>query len=223
MKNTAYTTTDPTVPAHPMPRALPGFTSIRRYWDKDFQCYAAKILPGEYYVTTNKEIIVTSLGSCVSACIRDKVLGIGGMNHFMLPMSFRDGDDSWRKQKDSLANRYGNYAMENLINDIIKSGAKRENLEIKIFGGGRILAKMTDVGQRNIEFIEEYIKTENLNLLAKDVGSTFPRRVIYDPRTGKARVKKLRQLKNDTIVRRETRYLQDIHDHSVYSEIELFK
>lgn len=223
MKNTLHKTLDTTIPTHPLPRALPGFASVRRYWDKDFQCYAAKILPGEYYVTTNREIIVTSLGSCISACIRDKVFGIGGMNHFMLPMSYKENDDSWRKQKDSLANRYGNYAMENLINDIIKNGGKRENLEIKIFGGGKILAKMTDVGSRNIEFIEEYIRTEHLTLAAKDLGSVYPRRVVYDPITGKAKVKKLRELINDTIVRRESRYLHDIQDSSSFGDIELFK
>lgn len=223
MTNTLRTSTDPTIPTYPLPRALPGFADIRRYWDKDFQRYAAKILPGEYYVTSKNELIVTSLGSCISACIRDKVSGIGGMNHFMLPMSYREGDDSWRKEKDSLANRYGNYAMENLINDIIKNGGKRNNLEIKIFGGGKILAKMTDVGKRNIDFIEEYIKTEKLELKAKDVGSVFPRRVIFDPLSGKVKVKKLRELKNDTIIKRESRYLQNIRDNSVFSDIELFK
>lgn len=223
MKSLLNTSTDSSVPAHPLPRALPGFSSIRRYWDNNFKCYAAKILPGEYYVTINREIIVTSLGSCISACVRDNVFGIGGMNHFMLPSNYNEGSDSWRKQKDSLANRYGNYAMENLINDIIKNGGRRDNLEIKIFGGGKILAKMTDVGQRNIEFIEEYIKTEHLQLMAKDVGSVYPRRVIYDPVSGKAKVKKLRELKNDTIAKRETRYLQDIKEQSVISEIEIFK
>jgi len=205
-----------------MPRALPGFGDIRRYWDKDFKCYAAKILPGEYYVTTNREIIVTSLGSCIAACVRDKIAGIGGMNHFMLPANYRVDDESVTNRKDNLANRYGNYAMENLINDILKNGGKRENLEIKIFGGGKILARMTDVGARNISFIEEYIFTEKLNLLAKDVGAEFPRRVIYDPFTGKAKVKKLRALTSDTIIEREKRYLENIRESSITGDIELF-
>ena len=207
---------------HPLPRALRGFASIRRYWDKDFQCYAAKILPGEYYVTSNREVIVTSLGSCISACIRDKVFGIGGMNHFMLPTNFKDVDNSWKNRKDNLANRYGNFAMENLINDILKHGGHRENLEVKIFGGGKILTSMTDVGKRNIDFIEEYIVTEKLNLAAKDVGSEFPRRVIYDPITGKVRVKKLKALTNDTIIKRETQYAQNIQESSVTGDVELF-
>jgi len=144
------------------------------------------------------------------------------MNHFMLPTSFSDTDNSWQNRKDNLANRYGNYAMENLINDILKNGGSRENLEIKIFGGGRILAKMTDVGARNINFIEEYISTEKLNLVARDVGSEYPRRVVYDPVTGKAKVKKLRSLKNDTIIERESRYLQNIQEGNIAGDIELF-
>jgi len=222
MTNSVRTTLEGFTPAYPLPKALPGFTGIRRYWDKDFQCYAAKILPGEYYVTSNREVIVTSLGSCISACVRDKVFGIGGMNHFMLPSNFSDNEDSWRSRKDNLANRYGNFAMENLINDILKNGGMRENLEIKIFGGGKILAKMTDVGARNISFIEDYILTEKLKLMAKDVGSEFPRRVVYDPITGKARVKKLRSLSNNTIIERETRYLKNIQENAVTGGIELF-
>ena len=222
MNNSIRTAYESMHPTQPLPKALKGFANIRRYWDKDYQCYAAKILPGEYYVTSNREIIVTSLGSCISACIRDKIFGIGGMNHFMLPTNFKDTDDSWKNRKDNLANRYGNYAMENLINDILKNGGRRENLEIKIFGGGKILAKMTDVGARNISFIEDYIRTENLNLIAKDLGSEYPRRVIYDPITGKAKVRKLKALTTDSIIERETRYLHNIQESNVSGDIELF-
>lgn len=222
MTNSINSALDSFRPTEPLPKALKGFASIRRYWDKDFQCYAAKILPGEYYVTSSREIIVTSLGSCISACIRDKVFGIGGMNHFMLPNNFKGNDESWRHRKDNLANRYGNYAMENLINDILKNGGRRENLEVKLFGGGKILAKMTDVGARNINFIEEYIKTERLDLVAKDLGSEYPRRVIYDPITGKAKVRKLKALTTNSIIERETRYLHDIQDSNVAGDIELF-
>lgn len=222
MNNSLRSAFDSIRPTHPLPKALRGFSSIRRYWDKDYQCYAAKILPGEYYVTSHREIIVTSLGSCISACIRDKVFGIGGMNHFMLPSNYRDTENSWQNRKDNLANRYGNYAMENLVNDILKNGGRKENLEVKIFGGGKILAKMTDVGARNISFIEEYIKTEQLNLVAKDLGSQYPRRVIYDPITGKAKVRKLKALKTDGIIERETRYLQNIQESTVTGDIELF-
>jgi chemotaxis protein CheD len=203
------------------PTVLPGFEKIRRSWDKDNLCYSANILPGEYYVTTCNELIITTLGSCISACIRDRVYGIGGMNHFMLPTQVITSD-SWLHPSISPANRYGNYAMENLINDILKNGGERENLEIKVFGGGKILAQMTDIGQRNIDFIEEYIATERLRLLAKDVGAIYPRKVVYCPANGKAKVRRLRSLKNNTIIERETHYLQEIQEGPVSGDIELF-
>ncbi|HEY5601568.1 MAG TPA: chemoreceptor glutamine deamidase CheD [Gammaproteobacteria bacterium] len=201
--------------------ALPGFEKVRRYWDRDNHRFAAKILPGEYYVTTHDEVIVTTLGSCISACVRDRIYGVGGMNHFMLPAQMLESD-SWRNSRISLANRYGNHAMENLINDILKNGGERHNLEIKIFGGGRILAQMTDIGKRNITFIENYVATENLSLLAMDVGSSYPRKVVYHPASGRAKVKKLRALQNNTIIERETRYLQDIQQRPLEGDIELF-
>ncbi|MCI0507741.1 MAG: chemoreceptor glutamine deamidase CheD [Gammaproteobacteria bacterium] len=201
--------------------ALAGFKQINRYWDRSHQCYAAKLLPGDYYITTHDEIIVTILGSCISACIRDSIFGIGGMNHFMLPRKSLLADN-WRNTRLSLANRYGSYAMENLINDILKNGGERKNLEVKIFGGGRILAHMTDIGRNNIDFIKQYIVTEELNLLAEDVGGTHPRKIVYFPLTGKVRVKKLRSLHNQTIIERESRYLQDIQSHPVSGDIELF-
>jgi chemotaxis protein CheD len=203
------------------PLPLPGFEKIRRYWDRTNGRFAAKILPGEYYVTTHDELIVTTLGSCISACVRDRIYGVGGMNHFMLPAQMLESD-SWRDSRISLANRYGNNAMENLINDILKNGGERRNLEIKIFGGGRILAQMTDIGKRNITFIENYIATENISLLAKDVGSSYPRKVIYHPVSGKVKVKKLRALQNNTIIERETRYLQNIQQRPFEGDIELF-
>ena len=113
--------------------------------------------------------------------------------------------------------------MENLINDILKNGGERRNLEIKVFGGGKILAQMTDIGKRNIEFIEQYIETEGLSLLAKDVGNIYPRKVIYHPLSGKVRVRKLRSIQNNTIIERETQYLEQIETQPVTGDIELFK
>jgi chemotaxis protein CheD len=112
--------------------------------------------------------------------------------------------------------------MENLINDILKNGGERRNLEIKIFGGGKILAQMTDIGKRNITFIENYIVAENLNLLARDVGTSYPRKVIYHPASGRVKVKKLRALQNNTIIERETRYLRDIQQRPFEGDVELF-
>ena len=207
-------------PTTPMPKALRGFTDINRYWDKERGVYAAKILPGQYYVTINDEAITTVLGSCVSACIRDRVFGVGGMNHFMLPAN----RDDMVLSSSSDAARYGNFAMEQMINDILKNGGKRENLEIKVFGGGRVLENMQslDIGMRNIRFVKEYIQTEGLKLVTEDLGDVFPRKVVYFPTTGKVMVKKLRKLHNRTIQEREDNYLHSLEEKPVSGDIELF-
>lgn len=201
---------------------LPGFEHINRYWDKTNNIHAAKILPGEYYVTLNEEIITTVLGSCVSACIRDRVFGIGGMNHFMLPMDGREQGNSQENALLSTSARYGNYAMEHLINGILKNGGNRKNLEVKIFGGGRILAHMTDVGRRNIEFVHDYIRVEGLNLASEDTGDVFPRKVIYFPMSGRVMIKKLHSLHNGTIVDREADYLRRLKNDRIEGEVDLF-
>lgn len=201
---------------------LPGFEHINRYWDKMHNTNAAKILPGEYYVTTQNEEIVTVLGSCVSACIRDRIFGIGGMNHFMLPMTNENSSDAWKNVNISAATRYGNYAMEHMINTILSNGGTRKNLEVKVFGGGKILAQMTDIGRRNIDFVREYITTEGLNLVAEDLGDIHPRKVMYNPLTGKVKMKKLRSLHNNTIIERETEYMHKLDVEPVESEIDLF-
>jgi len=202
------------------PPALPGFGHITRYWDEQHELYAAKLLPGEFYVTREPETIVTVLGSCVSACVRDAVLGIGGMNHFMLPVS--GGNGSWENAQTGSSTRYGNFAMEQMINEILKHGGSRPNLEIKVTGGGRILAQMTDIGRKNIEFIEEYVRIEGLKVLARDLGGIYPRKVYYTPATGRLFVKKLRSLHNNTIVERETVYLARLAKTPVAGSVELF-
>ncbi|MFA6904550.1 MAG: chemoreceptor glutamine deamidase CheD [Gallionellaceae bacterium] len=199
---------------------LPGFENIKRGWRNSFETVAARLLPGEYFVTLNDEAIYTTLGSCISACIRDGVSGIGGMNHFMLPASA--SSNSWKAADNSASARYGNVAMEHLINNILKNGGKRQNLEAKIFGGGRIIANMTDVGMRNIAFARDYLQTEGLKVVSEDVGDIFPRMVVYFPATGKVRVNRLRALHNNTIVEMETQYLHTIEDKPVSGDIELF-
>jgi len=205
-----------------MQKCLRGFSEINRYWDKTHDTFAAKILPGEYYVTTHNEAIVTVLGSCVSACIRDKIFGIGGMNHFMLPVN-KNADISSMSSMSNAA-RYGNFAMEKMINDILKHGGSRENLEVKIFGGGRVLKNMQslDIGNGNIDFVREYINTEKLTLVGEDVGDIFPRKVIYFPQSGKVKVKKLRQIHNNTIIERESSYMSTLDVKPAESDIELF-
>ncbi len=205
----------------PLQKPLRGFSHINRYWDKTRQVYAAKILPGEFYVTIHDEVIVTVLGSCVSACVRDRVFGIGGMNHFMLPHSSPEDANSFNGVL-SEATRYGNYAMEHLINVILANGGRRENLEVKIVGGGRIITGMSNIGLRNVEFVKAYIASEGLTLLGEDVGGTYPRKVVYSPRTGKVQVKKLRNMHNTTIIDREERYMHELEHKPVAGEVELF-
>lgn len=205
-----------------LPPVLPGFEGINRYWDPQHASFAAKILPGEFYVTEHaEEMVVTTLGSCVAACVRDRRLGVGGMNHFMLPV--RGGDPKhWEGDPLSVATRYGNYAMEQLINRVMALGGRRGDLEVKLFGGGQVLAGVTDVGQRNIEFAHEYVHTEGLRLLAEDLGGPYARKVQYFPATGRARSKKLYETRNDTLLRREEHYLHEIDEAPVTGGVDLF-
>jgi len=205
---------------HAVKKSLLGFENINRYWDKVNNSVVAKILPGEYYVTDHDEMITTVLGSCISACIWDKGMGVGGMNHFMLPSSEKGG---WGgSELVSTATRYGNHAMEQMINAILKHGGRREHLLVKIFGGGKIISSMSDVGKKNIKFVESYINNENVTLLAEDVGGGQARKVIFYPKTGRVRVKKLKNLHNNTVVQRDESYQNTIVDESFEGTVELF-
>ena len=189
------------------------------YFDRSFNIQAAKILPGEYYVTRREMLLVTTLGSCVAACIRDKTNGIGGMNHFMLPENAQE-QGGW----GASSTRYGTYAMEMLINQLLKLGAKRPNLEAKLFGGGAVIKNMsaTNVGERNAKFGLDYLKTEGIPVVAKDLLDIYPRKVYYFPDTGRVLVKKLRNLHNETIVNREREYGSRLVESKVEGDIELF-
>jgi len=204
------------------PASIPGFDDISRYWDQERSVIAVKLLPGEYYVTREDELITTVLGSCISACICDKVVGIGGMNHFMLPETSEERLHNGDEAIVGIATRYGNYAMEHLINTILKYGGQRQRLEVKLFGGGKIIPAMTNIGLRNIGFVLDYIDTEQLNLVSQDLGDVYPRKIIYYPKTGKAMMKKLKELRNDTIVKREIEYCKHIKEEPIEGDIELF-
>lgn len=189
------------------------------YFDRNFNLEAAKIMPGEYYTTQRDMLLVTVLGSCVAACIRDHATGIGGMNHFMLP-------DSGLEQGNPLSAsaRYGAYAMEIMINQLVKQGAKRANLEAKVFGGGNVLRGFTlaNVGERNAEFVLDFLAMENIKVAAQDLLDIYPRKVYFFPKTGKVLVKKLRQVHNDTIIVREKEYASRLQYSKVEGDIELF-
>jgi len=200
--------------------APPGFEHLRRFWDPAQGCMTVKVLPGEFYVSDQEEMLSTVLGSCVSACIHDVRRGIGGMNHFMLPEPVGERDN-WSSTVGRAA-RYGSDAMEQLINAILKAGGQRADLRVKVFGGGRVLARMSDVGQRNIEFVRRYITAENLELVASDLGDVFPRQVQFFPHSGRARVRLLRRSDDVALVAGESGYLKRLANDPIKGEVELF-
>ncbi len=189
------------------------------YYDPHFECEAVKILPGEYFVTPRDILIVTVLGSCVSVCLRDRQSGIGGMNHFMLPGNSEEGFGPV-----SSSARYGVYAMELLINQLLKLGAQRHRLEAKVFGGGCVLRGITanNVGQRNVDFALDYLHTEGIELLAEDLLDIYPRKVYFFPASGRVLVKKLKSLNNSTLLDREADYSLRIRKVPVGGAIDLF-
>ncbi len=189
------------------------------YYDQYFEREAVKILPGEYFVTPRDLLIVTVLGSCVSVCLRDRQNGIGGMNHFMLP---GNSDEGFGPVSSSA--RYGVYAMEVLINHLLKLGARRHQLEAKVFGGGCVLRGITanNIGQRNVDFVLDYLHTEGIELLAEDLLDIYPRKVYFFPASGRVLVKKLKNLHNTTLLDRESDYSLRIRKAPVGGAIDLF-
>jgi chemotaxis protein CheD len=204
----------------PLSKALSGFENIRRYHNPAGQIIA-KLLPGDFYVTCEDEVLDTVLGSCVSACIRNSRLGIGGMNHFMLPRPSGTGNDTWENAAGR-ATRYGSASMEQLINRILKAGGSRADLEVKIFGGGRVLSTLTDVGNHNVSFVREFLKQEGLRVTSEDVGDTCPRHVQYFPMSGRVRVRHLTSRQVQDVASHETQYLNGLEKAPVGGEIDLF-
>lgn len=201
-----------------IPRSLPGFESIRRYRNSSGMLIA-KLLPGDYYVTREDEVLDTVLGSCVSACIRNPKLKIGGMNHFMLPRPSGSGNDTWESLAGR-ATRYGTASMEQLINRILHVGGTRADLEVKIFGGGKVLSSLSDVGNHNVTFVRDFLKQEGLKVSSEDVGDTCPRHVQYFPLTGRVRVRHLTSRVD--VANEETKYLKGLDKAPVAGEIDLF-
>ena len=204
------------------PRTLLGYENINRFWDTKEERINAKILPGEIYVSDQGELISTVLGSCISVCVRDKSVGIGGMNHFMLPRLKGAAKDSLNIGGDSA--RYGNWAMEYLINEILKNGGRRERLEIKVFGGGQVLSEMEfmDVGQANIDFVFSYLMQENLSVETHDVGGCHPRKVQFFTDSGIVRIKRFRRKNNNTVNTREKDYAEKLNVSPRAGDITLF-
>ena len=186
------------------------------YFDRDFGRNAVKILPGEFFVAADDIVISTVLGSCVSACLWERASGVGGMNHFMLP----DGKET---DPTGLAGRYGVFAMEQLINELMKRGARKNTIEAKVFGGGRVMANFTsfDVGKRNSDFVMQFLRTEGIRVTSQDLLDVYPRRVAFFPASGRALCKKLAQA-DRSLMAAEQKYTARITAKPVTGDVELF-
>ena len=188
---------------------------VARYFDKQFKVEAAKILPGQYHATPDDVVIVTVLGSCVSACLWDPMRRIGGMNHFMLPGAAGGAAVA--------SATLGVYAMEVLINRLLKLGAERGRLQAKLFGGASVLEGMDalNIGTQNAGFALEFLAEERIPVAAQDLYDVCPRKVYFFPASGKVMVKRLEVLRNDTLERRERDYLARL-ERGHAGEVEIF-
>ena len=188
-----------------------------RYYDAALQTEAIKLLPADYAVSAEPLALVTLLGSCVAACLYDPLLGVGGMNHFMLP----DGGAGSRLADGSA--RYGAHAMELLINDLLKRGARRARLQAKAFGGGNVLRGMQDpIGSRNARFIVDYLAAERIPLLAQDLGDIHPRKIAFFPQTGRALVRRLPATRQHELADIERAYRDRLARTPAAGSVELF-
>lgn len=165
------------------------------FYDAHFKNEAVKVLPGEFFVHDEDILIMTTLGSCIAACLWDRERKLGGMNHFMLPEAEGGGDSG----------RYGSFAMELLINEMIKRGATRSTMEAKVFGGGAVISGMNsiNVGERNTAFVLDYLRTERITVVSKDVMDIYPRKVCFLPHSGKAMVKRLASANTEALLAQE--------------------
>ncbi len=172
------------------------------YFDQRLNMEAVKLLPGEFFVTTRDMVLSTVLGSCVSACIFDNQSGVGGMNHFMLPK----GEDDQGIQKECA--RFGGYAMDILIRELLRNGARKANLVAKVFGGGNVQRAMVSsaIGSQNAKFVKKYLAERGIPILAADLEGECPRKIHFFPKNGRVLQKKLYVSRNDTIVEREQNY-----------------
>ena len=202
-------------------QSLPGLdvTTPSIYFDARLNTEVAKIFPGQYFVTDRDIVLLTVLGSCVAACIRDPSAGVGGMNHFLLPESAGDLGPASRSA------RYGTHAMEVLVNQLIQQGARKQSMEAKVFGGGNMLPdlRISAIGESNARFIVDYLSKEGIRVAAQDLLDQCARKIYFFPATGRVLVKKLRQLQNDTVLAREQDYRRLLNRAELSGGVELFR
>jgi chemotaxis protein CheD len=178
------------------------------------------IMPGDYFVSWAPAEIATLLGSCVSACVWDSHRKIGGLNHFMLPDSPSEARTLADKTKSL---RYGLYAMECLVNDLLTMGAKREHLSAKVFGGANITGALNTqhVGRRNAEFVIEFLKKDKIRVVASDLGGPHSRRIRFNTQTSAVRVERVASA-NSAALQQEKRYSEKINKDPVNGDIVFF-
>lgn len=189
-----------------------------RVFDSHFNAFALPVGIGEYCVTSQEnEMLVAVLGSCISACIRDPSTGLGGMNHFMLPHNAPND-----LAQNSFVLRYGHYAMEKLINDLVSRGASKKRLEIKLFGGSSLLHVRTRIGEDNIAFVRNYLQAEGFQIASEDLGGLYPRRVHYFPKTGKVYRLLMRRSDDAQVFNDELSFRDRLRKQPVEGEVKLF-
>lgn len=215
---------------HPAPQQLTrrsadrNFVSVdgsmmadRRHFDRQNNIHVIKVFSGDCFVTNEENhMLVTILGSCVSACIRDPIAKIGGMNHFLLPETHETQD------KVNESNRYGAFAMEQLINEILKRGGMKNRLEVKVFGGGNVINNSAMIGDRNVQFVREFLQREGLRISGEHLGGKLPRRIHYYPDTGKVMLRALKRREDMLVVEEEKKFESSLHKKPIEGEIDLF-
>ncbi|MFD1625923.1 chemotaxis protein [Azospirillum griseum] len=177
-----------------------------------------KVFLGDHAVSDRMDVMMsTTLGSCVSACIHDPVRGIGGMNHFLLP-EVPESELSGNGE----AARYGSVAMERLINALLCAGAERRRLQVKLFGGARVIDSSYDIGGMNSRFALDYVRAEGLILTGQDLGGASARRIRYFPHAGRA----MRRMLNPTMVvdtiTQEHHFMSNLRRGPIDGPVELF-
>ncbi len=184
-------------------------------WSELDQAPAVRINAGEWHVSVSGEVIITVLGSCVSACIADPARALAGMNHFMLP------GDAVADEVSGPA-RWGAFAMEVVLNELLARGAERRRLVAKLFGGSELWGAHHRVGTRNVEFARSYLSREGIQVVAEDVGGERPRRVHFRTREQIVRVKRLPALEIASVVASERRHVTALESGIPSGEMELF-
>jgi len=201
-------------------------TRFNRFYHHRQKIHIVKVMPGGVYTSTQAEMICTGLGSCIAACMWDPEVGIGGMNHFLLPFDSKYEQDHWHPTEIvSTASRYGNNAMEMLINQLLAGGAQRSRIQLKLFGGAQMLGKHAMVGEKNIEFALNYAKEEHFEIVSQDLGGLEPRKVMFDPLNGRAWVKRIRFAEVERVKQSEAEYAHQLDEETHRShddDVELF-